>query len=788
MQDIKRRAIASITAVIMCFYSITTYATELVTSTNSSFANEKEGYEKTGEDVVQDKVASSSAINNIANSTYSEDSDAYVYATRKSNFNIIIPKTIILDGDTKKGNYQVAIKGEITGGQQISINTPDNISFHEKNALLDKKEDVLGYIYGAKTLWNQAEIKPDTYDGTGTTIGTILAEDISAGSWVGTTTFYINCYSQYSRNAAYRLSTDKISLMAGNSLQVNAFEDEKNANDFVLWESNNPDITVYNGIITAADTVPENTSAIITATFPGNSLKKAIVKVDIVKKDNTENIKNIRVTANEQISLSENDKVTFSKKEEITGFYATETYIQVPTTVENGSQYQATIINTVTNEKTLLNIYVDALDAHEHYFVCTSTKEKTCEQNGYNRYICYCNETYDDIIPATGHNYEQSIIEATYTSTGENTYLCSTCGDTYTETIPRLETAPVITSATYSIGTGNTSAKRAVTFSVVATDKNNDTLTYKYDGSTSKTLYYGIGTHTVTVSVSDGTYTTTKDVTFTIANTAPATPTINVVPYTDNNTVKYGRNVTLTASSSDTNGDAIYYEWSGRTAETATYSVGTHTVKVRAYDAFGAYSSWASYTFTVKSTPAVTLSYTDSRNVFNVVGNSSIKTTYNNTGYSTMVSINGGTNTTMTAASQTISNVTITRKTWYDDNSNYVKTSYTVYNGNASSVSMKLGVHADIQINTNDSAPLTPNSTGFKMSDGTYDFYALLKNTTGVTNVDTIWLGKYSSRTSNIWNNNYVSVSGMDSGMAFSWQRTLAAYSTNTYTFYLSIE
>lgn len=166
-------------------------STELVNSTTSTYDDGAEGYVTVGEDTTQSQTSSKTSIDDITTSTYENTSEAEVYATRSSTFSVIIPKVITLDGDTKQGEYQVAVKGDIAGSQKVSVTAPDTFVMSEQNASVAQKDDVTASISGAKTEWTQSEIKADTYDGTGTTVGVVSAGGITAGSWKGTFDFNI---------------------------------------------------------------------------------------------------------------------------------------------------------------------------------------------------------------------------------------------------------------------------------------------------------------------------------------------------------------------------------------------------------------------------------------------------------------------------------------------------------------------------------------------------------------------------------------------------------------------
>ena len=81
----------------------------------------------------------------------------------------------------------------------------------------------------------------------------------------------------------------------------------------------------------------------------------------------------------------------------------------------------------------------------------------------------------------------------------------------------------------------------------------------------------------------------------TVTNTAP-TVTLTATP---TRTVKNGKFfVDIKAIATDPDGDATTLEYEGTTSDNY-YSVGTHTIKVRAKDIAGAYSPWVEKSFTI---------------------------------------------------------------------------------------------------------------------------------------------------------------------------------------------
>jgi hypothetical protein len=185
---------------------------------------------------------------------------------------------------------------------------------------------------------------------------------------------------------------------------------------------------------------------------------------------------------------------------------------------------------------------------------------------------------------------------------------------THSENISVTNTAPTVTLTATPTRTAK-SGKFFVDIKVTANDADGDATTLEYEGTTADN-YYAVGTHTIKVRAKDiaGDYSPWLEKSFTVINSAP-TVTITATP---TRTVKNGKFfVDIKAVANDADGDATTLEYDGTTADNY-YSVGTHTIRVRAKDIADVYSPWMEKSFTViNSAPTVTLTATPTRTVKN---------------------------------------------------------------------------------------------------------------------------------------------------------------------------
>ena len=167
-------------------------------------------------------------------------------------------------------------------------------------------------------------------------------------------------------------------------------------------------------------------------------------------------------------------------------------------------------------------------------------------------------------------------------------------------TIEFINNAPVITSFTVDVTRQTSGNNFFANITATGSDPDGDTVRLEWDGDYNSSGWYSRnGSHTVRVRAVDayGATSAWQEKTFEFVNQAPSKPVITRTPA--NGVVRPSQAVTITASSTDPEGDTITYEWDGRDAETTTYGYGKHLVKCRAVDSFGAASPWSAIVFFV---------------------------------------------------------------------------------------------------------------------------------------------------------------------------------------------
>lgn len=172
-----------------------------------------------------------------------------------------------------------------------------------------------------------------------------------------------------------------------------------------------------------------------------------------------------------------------------------------------------------------------------------------------------------------------------------------------------------------------------------------------------------------------------------------------------------------------------------------------------------------------------------------------IQTTYDDYGYSTVLSCDGEEDSLdFDANNQTQtheSGLQVKENVHFSENGDYAIVTYTVSNPTNVAKKYSLGVHADVDIQEDDYAVLYRTSKGVKMvnKETNTTYFMICKGISGYPSANTLWIGYYGDRTDNIFTSGGPeTLQGTDSAFAFSWKdRIITAGSSTTYVYQVGI-
>lgn len=404
-------------ALAMCVTNTVPALAAPLTNSVGSVGDDINAETVTGQDNTQNKK-----------SEYDTYSDNYqgpsnVYATLASRFQVTIPKNIILDGSNFTGKYSVDVNGDFSVTEKVTVVPETSFTMHN----LGNKDPITATVSQDKTEWKHNETDINA-------VGTVTANNLSAGSWNGSFSFNIGLKDSSIGEGELKLDTDgDVLLGAGETYQVNAYVDGKIANDTVTWESNNSNVSVVNGLVETSSSAKAGDEAIVTVTANSSQqlskIENALSDLGIVTFANAAN----EVSVDFKVTVVDIELSTYSV-DIIPGESATVTATIIPDTVidiVNWSQTAVSGLNLVKNGNSVeikvasdmeigktydvIATYRDfsktvkvniVSGIHEHVYVETITKQPTCTEEGEKTFTCECGDSYTEKIPATGHNYE----------------------------------------------------------------------------------------------------------------------------------------------------------------------------------------------------------------------------------------------------------------------------------------------------------------------------------------------------------------------------------------------
>ena len=203
-----------------------------------------------------------------------------------------------------------------------------------------------------------------------------------------------------------------------------------------------------------------------TCTVPGEEAVFCTVCGDVLETRKTEKLSH---TYGDWITLTEADCVHDGSQykccefcdakevEKVPAFGHTEgeavTENQVETSCSSDGGYDTVVYCTVCDEE--ISRVRTVFPAYPHTEVTDEGKEMTCTQDGLTEgkhcSVCGTVTLEQEVIPASGHDYEAEVTPPTMTSDGYTTYTCTVCGHTYVGDITE-RLAAVITGKVVSFG------------------------------------------------------------------------------------------------------------------------------------------------------------------------------------------------------------------------------------------------------------------------------------------------------------------------------------------------
>ena len=277
--------------------------------------------------------------------------ETYVYVSQASTFSAIIPKTIILDGQMKQGSYEVGVKGNLGGEVAVYV-------IPEKSFYLSQlgKNDILATVTQEKQEFRYSDGVRDTQ--LFKTTGTIVANDMSAGSWNGQFNFMINLDLQ----EPFVIAVDQQGIDL-NAVGTFVLGSEKTNLVNTLIESGN--VASANEVTTVVNVDTDTFTNKATATF---------------------NLKGI-ADIGDKVAIFHFDETT-SEWEYIDTCIVGDDF-KVTTNFTSFSPVAFTVIN----------------EKHQHCYRPSQVINATCESSGKKIFSCACGDSYEETINALGHNY-----------------------------------------------------------------------------------------------------------------------------------------------------------------------------------------------------------------------------------------------------------------------------------------------------------------------------------------------------------------------------------------------
>lgn len=263
-----------------------------------------------------------------------------------------------------------------------------------------------------------------------------------------------------------------------------------------------------------------------TATITANVLPEKADDKNLTFVSDDEKI--VTVDENGKLTAVSAGKATITVKSAVDGVQA---IVDVSVTEHEWNDGEITTVPTCTETgvktftcETCGETRTEEIKATGHTVVDDEAVASTCTNTGLTAgsHCSVCNEVLktQEEVPALGHTWNAGEVTTapTYTTAGVKTFTCETCGETRTESIPKLSRID-ISKATSKVKVSGISAKiyngKSQTQSALVVNANGKKLKKDTDYSVAYSNNKNIGTATITITGKDG-YTGTVRKTFAI--------------------------------------------------------------------------------------------------------------------------------------------------------------------------------------------------------------------------------------------------------------------------------
>ena len=302
---------------------------------------------------------SSETVEEMQNTSKDDNLGCDVYAELGSEFKVIIPKKVTLDGALKSGTYKITVEGDIAGTETITVKPDLDFTLSSKNL-----PDITASVSQDKINWKYNEILEDSKI-LGN--GLISASNLSAGAWNGTFNFNISLTENSINVSAKNEAGEDI-----NATAENIIGDEK---EILLEELDKSGLAKKEDVDAIIEVNSDSFEGIAETTFDVSSIAKEGDTVVILHYDET--------------------------KQEWE-YIGTEIVDSDGMVTGNFTSYSPVVFVKIENNAPI----------HVHRYIETNL-ELHCTQEGVRTYTCACNDSYEEIVSATGHIYDKYSTDGT---------------------------------------------------------------------------------------------------------------------------------------------------------------------------------------------------------------------------------------------------------------------------------------------------------------------------------------------------------------------------------------